>query len=118
MRELDILLEQSDLIVKTIMELENKSYFVKAYLKFVNSSDYKLYKILKQQQLISDEKAITDRINYLEQYGPVSDVLYLKESCEDVKKYIKLIKLNTRINNEIKFINNSVNNCNKLIRYY
>ena len=111
MSELEVLLEQSESIIKSIMDLETKSYFVKAYVRFIKSSDYQLYKLLKEQQLSNNSEEISKRINYLETYGPVSDILYLRNSCQDVKNYISLKKLNKRINNEINFINNKSNMC-------
>ena len=116
MNELDVLLEQSESIFEAIMDLETKSYFVKAYVKFIKSSDYQLYKLLKEQQLSNNSKEIADKIDYLETYGPVSDILYLRNSCQDVQKYINLKKLNRRINNEINFINDKSNMCKERVK--
>ena len=111
--ELEILHEQRDLVIKSIIDLETKSYFVKAYTRFIKSSDFQLYKNLKKLQYINKDNANIDRIKYLETYGVVSDVLYLKESCNDVKKYIKLKKLYKRINNEINHLS-IANNSSKV----
>ena len=111
-----MLLEQSDLLFKTIMELEMKNYFVIAYNRFVRSKDYNLYLKLKEQQLVNNSEEIKKRIEYLENYGPVSDVIYLKNSCDDVKKYLNLRKLNKKVNNQISFINNKSNKCKTRVK--
>ena len=91
------------------MYLETKSFFVKAYVKFIKSDDYQLYKVLKEKQLMDNTKKIEDKIKYLETYGAVSDIIYLRNNCDEVKQYISLIKLNKRINNEIIHLNNKTN---------
>ena len=109
MNELDMLLEQKEILFKSIMYLETKSFFVKAYVKFIKSDDYQLYKVLKEKQLMDNTKEIEDKIKYLETYGAVSDIIYLINNCDEVKQYISLIKLNKRINNDIIHLNNKTN---------
>ena len=101
--EIKILIIQRSIINELLLNLETKSYFIMAYNKFINTDDYKIYKQLKR--LESKNKDIIEKIQYLETYGPVSDIIYLKSNCPEVNEYLKLKKLNRRINREIQHLN-------------
>ena len=77
-----------------ILDMEFKNFFVKAFLRFMSSKEFKNYMIYKNKLMCAsslEESAILiKKINYLEEYGAVSDYLYLLSSCDDITLYLNL----------------------------
>lgn len=90
----DELISRQSMLKMQIMNMEFKNLFVKAFLKFTSSKDYMLYKEYKQMLANSssaEEKTVLlAKLNRLESYGAVSDYLYMMNSCDSVKNYLRL----------------------------
>ena len=94
-----------------LFKLTLKNGFVSVFVKIENSKEYSLYLNLLEEVKNADEmkkQELNKKIDYMKQYGPVSDYLYLIEHCDDVKNFIKIRNEVARIDAQIK--GNQTNN--------